>query len=485
MKLVQKLALALIGGSTVLLSVNGVLRVEREVATLQADRVRDQDLVGRSLGSAFAAVWRSDGRARALAVLEESNARTNNFRVRWMSEQNDPNLRVGATELDAIEAGATITRIARDDGGEEQRFTYVPIFVDGARLGELELTESLVAEKLRTRSIVFDTLTTTTALAGLFMVLSIVLGVWLVGRPVKALSAKARRIGRGDFTTPLVLSSRDELAELANEMNLTCDRLVEANARLEKEMAARVAMIEQLRHADRLMTVGKLASGIAHELGTPLNVVSARASMIAAGDATAAEAVDYARIIGEASTRMTKIIRQLLEFARRKRAERAPADLVRLVKDTLALLRSLADKRSVSLELVAGEAEVSVDVDAGQIQQVTTNLVVNAFQSMARPGAVRVTIERTRVQPPMEHGGAEGEYVCLRVEDDGQGIRADDLPHIFEPFFTTKDVGEGTGLGLSVSYGIVQEHGGWITVESEPAKGSTFSVFLSASGDSK
>ena len=152
-------------------------------------------------------------------------------------------------------------------------------------------------------------------------------------------------------------------------------------------------------------------------------------------------------------------------------------DLVRLVKDTLVLLRPLAEKRSVSLDL-DGDAEVTVCVDAGQIQQVATNLVVNAIQSMQAKGVVKVTVARERARPPPEHGGPESAYVCLRVRDQGEGIQAKDIPHIFEPFFTTKDVGEGSGLGLSVTYGIVQEHGGWIAVESAPTMGSTFSVYL-------
>src|SRR6185312_678361 len=121
-----------------------------------------------------------------------------------------------------------------------------------------------------------------------------------------------------DFASPLDLPQKDELGHLAGEMNAMCERLVEAHKRIEKETAARIATLEQLRHADRLMTVGKLASGIAHELGTPLNVISARAEMISSGDATPTEARDYGRIIGEASQRMAKVIRQLLAFARRK-----------------------------------------------------------------------------------------------------------------------------------------------------------------------
>ena len=109
-------------------------------------------------------------------------------------------------------------------------------------------------------------------------------------------------------------------------------------------------------------------------------------------------------------------------------------------------------------------------MDAGQLQQVLTNLVMNGLQAMKRPGTVRVRAEHVRATPPADVGGPEADWVRLDVEDEGDGIAPEVLPHIFEPFFTTKDVGEGTGLGLSVSYGIVREHGGWIAVRSEPGQ---------------
>ena len=117
------------------------------------------------------------------------------------------------------------------------------------------------------------------------------------------------------------------------------------------------------------------------------------------------------------------------------------------------------------------------------MQQVLTNLVVNAIQAMPAGGTVLVDIARARTRPPAEHGGAEGEYLCVRVRDQGEGIAAEHLPHVFEPFFTTKDVGEGTGLGLAVAYGIVREHGGFIDVESKLGEGSDFSVYLPLEGE--
>ncbi|HTJ82554.1 MAG TPA: HAMP domain-containing sensor histidine kinase, partial [Polyangiaceae bacterium] len=196
---------------------------------------------------------------------------------------------------------------------------------------------------------VAETIATTLALASACALIAGVLGVTLVGRPVRALMAKARRIGAGDFAEPLHLSSGDELAALALEMNRTCERLVEAADRVEEETSSRIAAIEQLRHADRLMTVGKLASGLAHELGTPLNVVEARAEMIANGETTEEESRDYANVIVEASQRMARILRQLLDFARARGAEKSPCDVLSLAERTARLLEPLAAKRGVAL----------------------------------------------------------------------------------------------------------------------------------------
>jgi signal transduction histidine kinase len=202
--------------------------------------------------------------------------------------------------------------------------------------------------------------------------------------------------------------------------------------------------------------------------------------MIAAGEASPAETRDYARVIVEATERMTRIIRQLLDFARRKPAtKKTVCALLPLSERTLDLLRPLAAKNDVRLEVVRDATrEVVVPADASALEQVLTNLVVNAVQAMRKPGTVKVVISEETSAPPDVPGAPAVRCAVLRVVDDGNGIEHDDLPHVFEPFFTTKDVGEGTGLGLSVAYGIAQDHGGWITAESKLGEGSTFTVCL-------
>jgi two-component system NtrC family sensor kinase len=299
-----------------------------------------------------------------------------------------------------------------------------------------------------------------------------------VGRPIRDLVAMARRIGGGDLSLRLPVRRRDEISDLCGEMNRMCDRLGEARARIAAETGARLTMLDQLRHADRLTTVGSLAAGIAHELGSPLQVVLGRARLIAADGACPPAIVPQARAIADQAERMSAIIRQLLDFARRRPLTTAPFDIVEVIGQTVEMLAPLARKREVELRFPPPEGRLPVDIDAGQIQQVITNLIMNAIQALPGQGQVTVTTGSRRATPPPDRGDGPVDCCWVRVEDQGEGIDARDLPRIFEPFFTTKDVGEGTGLGLPVAHGIVQDHGGWITVESEPGQGSAFTIHL-------
>jgi signal transduction histidine kinase len=257
-----------------------------------------------------------------------------------------------------------------------------------------------------------------------------------------------------------------------------CDRLAEARNKVTAETTARLAAVEQLRHADRLTTVGKLASGIAHELGTPLNVISGRAQLIQTGEKTPADMRAGARIIVEQTKRMTAIIRQLLDFARRVETPKTELDLRDIAARCTTMLQSIALKAGVTLSVAPGGQAVPAFAEVSQLEQALLNLVVNAIQATENGGSVLIEVGDEQAVPPAEHGGKPGTYAFLRVTDTGSGMAEDTAARAFEPFFTTKDVGVGTGLGLSVAYGIVRDHGGWIDVDTSPGHGSRFSIHL-------
>jgi two-component system NtrC family sensor kinase len=476
MKLVPKLSIAFIAGVSLILVFNGYFRVKREVALFELDRVRDDVLIGETLAAGIQTVWKNEGAERALAMVRQASAREGRVRVRWVWLDGSDALPIDRAAQSGLAPGDTLTRVARIDPREDRRFTYVRVVVADARPGALEISESLVPEQAYVRQTIESSIATGLALDGFCAMLAMALGAWIVGRPMGALTAKARRVGQGDFGGPLRMNQRDEIAALAGEMNAMCDRLVEANDRAMRETRSRIETLEQLRHADRLTTVGKLASGVAHEIGTPLNVVQARAAMIADGSTSPEESVDYARVIVRSTERIARIIRQLLAFSRRGMAHKSRCDLGVLAKHTAELLESIAAKRRVTLRVAEGPPCI-VDADAPQIEQVLTNLLMNAIQA-TDGGDVDVTLDRVRTEPPADVNATVGDYARVRVRDAGRGIPMEVLPHVFEPFFTTKDVGEGTGLGLSISYGIVREHGGWITAESEPGHGTQLTFYL-------
>jgi signal transduction histidine kinase len=248
------------------------------------------------------------------------------------------------------------------------------------------------------------------------------------------------------------------------------DRLHRA---IEREQAERRLAVDQLRHAERLNVIGTLSAGVAHELGTPLNVIAGCAEMIA--EVTADDAIrGHTQMILSQTKKITAIIRQLLDFGRRRGVERTVVDLAELVASTTAMLRSTAQKYGCTIEVAAGDPLPALGC-AAELEQVLSNLILNGFQAMERGGAVRVD---ARIERRVAGSGHEQVYACVAVTDHGRGIAPEDLPKIFDPFFTTKGIGEGTGLGLSVSYGIIRDHGGVIEVDSVPHRGTQFSVLL-------
>jgi two-component system, NtrC family, sensor kinase len=485
MKISRKLTLALILGILIVLAGNAGFRVHREIRLFESDSQRDSILIGRMLAGAVARVWPSIGEEQALDVVEDANQRESTVRIRftWLDagvgEPDGPEVDPASTGSSHFPGGEILVRATSELEGVSvpALYTYVPIVVPGARTAAIEVRDSLDNERTYVRRTIYQALLTTTILVTLCGGVAMGLGLVLVGKPVALLIEQARSVGRGDLTRRLSLSQKDEIGELAAEMNTMCDLLATATERAAREASDKIAALEQLRHADRLSTVGQLAAGIAHELGTPLNVVMGRAQLIVRDHEPASDTHKNGSIIFDQTKRMTAIIRQLLDFARRRDSKKSPERLYSVAQQTLSMLDSLARKASVALSL-RGDEEARGDVDVGQLQQALTNLVVNGIQAMPRGGEVSIEIGKRRVKPPRDHGGTEGEYLYLEVRDEGGGMTPDVEGRAFEPFFTTKPVGEGTGLGLSVTYGIAREHGGWIDVQSSPGAGSCFTIYF-------
>jgi len=486
MKLTVKFVSLIVLAVVVVVAWEGYSSVRREIQLFDSDMRRDAHLLGRSLKIVLTDVWKSDGAERALKLVEDTNDREHLVQIRWVwldarpGTPHAPQMRREA--LEPVARGEEVALWRSDDNGGAHLLTYVPVLVGPGRFGALELSESSSVRDAYIRSTVIRTFVLTGELILLSGILAVLLGVVMVGRPLRLLSQKAERIGDGDLSSPIPVRGRDELWELGASLNQMCDQLAEARDAIRAETASRIAALEQLRHADRLKTVGTLAGGVAHELGTPLNVVSGRARLIASGDLSEAEVVESANIVRTQSERMTAIIRQLLDFARPSSTKGTEVDVRQLVEQSLNLLTPMARKRKATLRVASEEGPCTVRANSDEIQQVLMNLIVNALQAMPKGGTVEVDLRNERKSNPQRVGASEGIWLCLSIRDDGEGIPEEDLGHLFDPFFTTKDVGEGTGLGLSIAYGIVREHGGWIDVKSELGKGSCFDVYLPQEG---
>jgi PAS domain S-box-containing protein len=242
-----------------------------------------------------------------------------------------------------------------------------------------------------------------------------------------------------------------------------------------RDISLRKKLEEQLRQTERLAELGTLASGMAHEIGTPMNVILGRAEFLQRKTKDPETAKGLLTIVDQVE-RITRIMNQLLTFARRRPIERRPTNLNKVVEDTLELVWERFKRHRIELKTNLAPALPLVHADPDQIGQVILNLAINALHAIGDEGTLRVG---TSVAAVLDgSGGPSTDMVEFSVTDSGHGIAPQDLNKIFNPFFTTKEVGKGTGLGLTVVHGIVQEHDGRIKVESEIQKGTTFRILL-------
>lgn len=241
-----------------------------------------------------------------------------------------------------------------------------------------------------------------------------------------------------------------------------------------RDITQRTKLEEQLRHTERLAELGTLASGMAHEIGTPMNVILGRAEFLQRRTKDPDTAKGMQTIIDQVE-RITRIMNQLLTFARRRPIERCPTNLNKVVEDTLDVMRERFKRHRIEVVTDLAPSLPKADADPDQIGQVLLNLAINALHAMESGGDLRVHTGVVHANPQQE---SPADMIELSVSDSGHGIAQENLGKIFTPFFTTKEVGKGTGLGLTVVHGIVEEHGGHIFVESEVRKGTTFHVRL-------
>ncbi|MEZ4328736.1 MAG: HAMP domain-containing sensor histidine kinase [Polyangiales bacterium] len=471
-RLALKLTLVLTLWTLIVLSGYGYYRMQHALAWVEADLRRDELLVGSVLRPAVEQAYAAGGRAEAERVVRSANDSERFVQIRIVEHVTTGDDEADYTYLPNREA-------------PESLVSYVPLTLHRSPAGEpvdlgLELVVSLDEERLLARNTLLD-LAVVLLLIG---VCSFGLASWvgwrLVGRPVGALVQLLRQVGRGEEAHRVDLRGNDELVDLAAEMNRMVE-LMAVSRRREADEANRAGQLqEQLRHADRLATMGMLMARVAHDVGTPLNVIGSRLDRVLSGRVEGDAALRDVRIANEQTERITAAIGSLLDFAHRGDAERSEIAPEQLLRRARELLATVARAHRVELQTVS---VVPPDIRLRTAPQLTlqalTNLCVNALHASGAGTEVTVRARAAGMaSPPPGVIAHAGPYVCFSVEDHGPGLPTGKEDEVFEPFFTTKPVGEGTGLGLPIARSIAHDLGGWLEVHARIPRGTRFDLYL-------
>ncbi|HEU6448312.1 MAG TPA: ATP-binding protein [Verrucomicrobiae bacterium] len=246
------------------------------------------------------------------------------------------------------------------------------------------------------------------------------------------------------------------------------------------DVTERRKLEEQIRQAQKMDAIGQLAGGVAHDFNNILAVIQIQAGLLAGSSEIPRQQQELAGDIIRAAERAANLTRQLLLFSRRQAVQAREHDLNEIVANMAKMLQRVLGE-DIYMQFKWATEQLWICVDAGMMDQIVMNLAVNARDSMPKGGTL--TIETSAVRFDKRSAAnipraRAGSFVCLKVSDTGCGISPENLPRIFEPFFTTKEVGKGTGLGLATVFGIVEQHQGWINVESEAGHGTTFRIYF-------
>lgn len=299
-----------------------------------------------------------------------------------------------------------------------------------------------------------------------------------ITNPIKELLSATNRVAQGDLAQRVNIKSRDEIGQLAvsfNHMTIELQRVTEDYRTLTKTLEKKVEektnelkiTRDQLIQSEKLTSLGKLAAGIAHEINNPLTAILINSHLVAEELTNNHRYKEKLDMIIDETARCSNIVKGLLEFARQTPPERKPADINKIIEKTLLLFKSQILLTNVRVDYNLAKTLPNLLIDTNKIEQVFTNVILNALDAMPDGGTLTITTEVS----------ADKKSVEVKFKDTGCGIQKENINKIFDPFFSTKRT-KGTGLGLSVSYGIIRQHDGTIRVQSEPKKGTTINICL-------
>jgi two-component system NtrC family sensor kinase len=306
------------------------------------------------------------------------------------------------------------------------------------------------------------------------MVLSIGLGYFLADRfmkPVNRLIKASEQVSQGNLSIEIGPLSKDEIGVLQKTFN---DMIV---ALEERDIQSRAESEIRLLQSEKQASIGRLAAGVAHEINNPLTGVLTYSHMLLRRKDLSDDIRADLETIAKATDRVRKIVKGLLDFSRQTKLNPESTNVNELVNSAINLLQNQALVRGINLKFMPAENLPMLILDPSQLQSVIMNIIINAFDATNSGGTITVSTGIGLITQRGEQKGVE-----ILISDTGCGIAPENLDKLFDPFFTTKEVGQGTGLGLAVSYGIIERHGGTIIVQSEVGTGSTFTIWLPIEG---
>ena len=337
--------------------------------------------------------------------------------------------------------------------------------------------DSIKTETAKTTIVNSAIITIATAIAcGIFIIL-------LVNRPMKKLSKGIEEVGKGNLDYKIPINSKDELGKVAKRFNEMSSKLNDAyesiknwsetlNEKVNEKTEELKNIYNQVNQIEKLASLGKLSATVAHELNNPLEGILTYSKLITkklrkietSGEYS--QIIDYLQLIIDESARCGKIVKDLLLFSHKENSEYHNEDINLLMDKSITLIQHHLDINKIKLIREYKEEHLMISCNAQKVQQAFMALLINAIESMSNGGKIIVKIN------------PEADYAAVRIIDEGTGISEKDMPHIFEPFYSTKEAPKGTGLGLAVTYGIINHHFGNIKVESTSPNGTTFKLIL-------
>jgi signal transduction histidine kinase len=489
-QIATRLALGLTATSALVLGAYGYRQLQQEQRDLHSVAEQQLRVLGTALQVGIENALRDEQKADVGKILDSLEVRDSTLDVFVFDPAGRLDAQSWGSEASREAAGVLLRELGQAGGRSVLRYdgdrttrliaAFPLVRDDGSSAGAVAVVKPLddLRNDLETtrRSLLASLLS---QLAGISLVGWVLVLVY-VRRPLVTVIEGMRAVRRGDLSARVASRHRDEVADVAAEFNRMVADLETTRVQLAAVTESRRALEAGLQRVDKLVTVGQLSAGLAHEIGSPLQILSGRARALLERSDASAEIRRNAEILVAQSERVARIVEQLLGFSRRRTLHLSMVDLQAAIQAVLDLLEHEARRRRVTLEFLCPPGTPALGADADQLQQAVLNLVNNALKATPPAGVVRIAVTSSSFSPGA--GVPARPSLELVVEDTGAGMDEGQLGRAFEPFFTSWPDGQGTGLGLAVVKAIVTDHGGTVTLTSKPGGGTRAILHLPLAG---